>query len=193
MAPISKLREDECIKDISPPLEPLIPDMEIPGLSAGVETSGLHSIVPVLGGVGVDFLIDPVSIYWYGVLQVLRHVILFMSRIQQNGVDISVKLVSNKMVVFRKLCRNNSRSPGEEALGTDVARILENNRFIYGCWHKLYVDSIYQLLIRPCKWGELGWLPLVDNTRLSTFTGSGYPEKAIVRQGSRGCKCKLCR
>ena len=135
VVPISKLLEEECVKDISPPLEPLIPEMEIPGLSAGVEASGLLSIVPpppspVLGRVGVDFLIDPVSIYWYRVLRVLGHMILFISRIQQDGADITVKLVSNKMFVFRKLCRNNSRSPGEEALSTDVARILENNRFI---------------------------------------------------------------
>ena len=85
---------------------------------------------PVLGRVGVDFLIDSVSIYWYRVLWVLGHVILFISRIQQDGVDLTVKLVSNKMFVFRKLCRNNSRSPGEAALSTDVARILENHRFI---------------------------------------------------------------
>ena len=54
-------------------------------------------------------------------------------------------------------------------MSTDVARILENNRFIY----------------RPCKWEELGWLPLVDTIRLSTFTGSGYPEKSIVRGSPR--------
>ena len=42
---ISKLLEEECVKDISPPLEPLTPEMEIPGLSAGVGASGLHSIV----------------------------------------------------------------------------------------------------------------------------------------------------
>ena len=46
VVPISKLLEEECVKDISPPLEPLIPEMEISGLSAGVEASGLHSIVP---------------------------------------------------------------------------------------------------------------------------------------------------
>ena len=60
---------------------------------------------------GVDLLIDPVSMGWYEVLRILGHVILFISRIQQDGVDITVKLVSNKMFVFRKLCRNNSRSP----------------------------------------------------------------------------------
>ena len=102
--------------------------------------------------VGVDFLIDPVSIYCYRVLRVLGHLILFISRIQQDGVEITEKLVSNKMFVFKKLCRNNSRSLGEEALSTDVVRILENNHFIY----------------RPCKWEEFGWLPLVDNIRLST-------------------------
>ena len=85
---------------------------------------------PVLGRMGVDFLIDPVDIYSYVVLWVLGNVILFISRIKQDGVDITVKLVSNKMFVFRKLCRNNSRSPGEAALSTDVARILENHRFI---------------------------------------------------------------
>ena len=35
VAPISKLLEKECVGDISPPLEPLIPEMEILGLSAG--------------------------------------------------------------------------------------------------------------------------------------------------------------
>ena len=63
VAPISKLLEGECAQVISSPLKPLIPDMEIPGLSAGVEASGLHSIPPpVLGRMGVDFLIDPVDI-----------------------------------------------------------------------------------------------------------------------------------
>ena len=39
VAPISKLLEGECVQDISSPLKPLIPEMEILGLSAGVESS----------------------------------------------------------------------------------------------------------------------------------------------------------
>ena len=93
--------------------------------------------------------------------------ILFISRIQQDGVGITVKLVSNRMLVFRKLCRNNSRSPGDEAVSSDVARSLENNRSIY----------------RLCKCKEPGWLSLINN--ISTFTGSGYPEKVIVKQSPR--------
>ena len=37
---------EECFKDISPPPKPLIPEMEIPGLGAGVENSIFHSAVP---------------------------------------------------------------------------------------------------------------------------------------------------
>ena len=40
---VEELIEEECFKDISPPPEPLIPEMEIPGLGAGVDTSVLHS------------------------------------------------------------------------------------------------------------------------------------------------------
>ena len=43
---VEELIEEECFKDVSPPPEPLIPEMEIPGLGAGVETSVLHSVVP---------------------------------------------------------------------------------------------------------------------------------------------------
>ena len=32
---IEALIEEECFKDVSPPPEPLIPEMEIPGLGAG--------------------------------------------------------------------------------------------------------------------------------------------------------------
>ena len=73
--------------DVSPPLEPFIPEMEIPGLSAGVKTSVLHSVVPsplspMPGRMGVDLLIDPVSTGWYRARRVLGHVISFISKIQ---------------------------------------------------------------------------------------------------------------
>ena len=42
---LEELIEEECSKDVSSPPEPLIPEMEIPGLGAGVETSVLHSVV----------------------------------------------------------------------------------------------------------------------------------------------------
>ena len=43
---VEELIEEECFKDVSPPPEPLIPEMEIAGLGAGVETRVLHSDVP---------------------------------------------------------------------------------------------------------------------------------------------------
>ena len=43
---VEELIEEECFKDISPPPEPLIPEMEILGLGAGVENSIFHSDVP---------------------------------------------------------------------------------------------------------------------------------------------------
>ena len=43
---VEELIEEECFKDVSPPPEPLIPDMEVPGLGAGIHTSVLHSAIP---------------------------------------------------------------------------------------------------------------------------------------------------
>ena len=43
---VEELIEEECFKDVSPTPEPLIPEMEIPGLGAGVNTSVLHSSPP---------------------------------------------------------------------------------------------------------------------------------------------------
>ena len=43
---VEELIEEECFKDVSPPPEPLIPEMEIAGLGAGVETSVLYTHVP---------------------------------------------------------------------------------------------------------------------------------------------------
>ena len=62
---VEELIEEECFKDVSPPTEPLIPEQEIPGLGAGVETSVLHSVVPpppppMLGRMGVDLIVDQV-------------------------------------------------------------------------------------------------------------------------------------
>ena len=45
---VKELIEEECFKDVSSPPEPLIPEMEIPGLGAGVETSVLHSVLSPL-------------------------------------------------------------------------------------------------------------------------------------------------
>ena len=62
------------------------------------------------------------SLILYGYIMIIH-----LSRIQQDGVNITVKPVSDKMFVLEKLCRNNYRSPGEEgihiALSTDVARV----------------------------------------------------------------------
>ena len=82
---VEELIEEECCKYVSPPLEHLIPEMEIPGLSAGV--SALHSVEPspsppLPGRMGVDLLIDPVSMGWYRSLRVLGYVISFISKIQ---------------------------------------------------------------------------------------------------------------
>ena len=65
-------------------------------------------------------------------------------------------------------------------MSTDAAKILENNRLIYSCWYQLYIDSIHQLLIRPCKWEKTGWLHQSDDIILFTFTDSGYSKKATV-------------
>ena len=43
---VEELIEEECFKDVSPPPEPLIPEMEIPGLGAGVETSVFRNFIP---------------------------------------------------------------------------------------------------------------------------------------------------
>ena len=43
---VEELIEEECFKDVSPPPKPLIPEMEILGLGAGVIHSALHSSVP---------------------------------------------------------------------------------------------------------------------------------------------------
>ena len=43
---VEELIEEECFKDGSPTPEPLIPEMEIPGLGAGVNTSVLNSVIP---------------------------------------------------------------------------------------------------------------------------------------------------
>ena len=96
--------EEECFKDVSPTPEPLIPEMEIPGLGAGVNTSVLHSVIPppyppMLGRMGVDLLIDPVSLGWYRSLLVLRCVITFISKIQTKigtGENISSRFCSER-------------------------------------------------------------------------------------------------
>ena len=85
---VEELIEEECFKDVSPTPEPLIPEMEIPGLGAGVNNSVLNSVIPpppcppMPGRMGVDLLIDPVSLGWYRSLRVLRCVITFISKIQ---------------------------------------------------------------------------------------------------------------
>ena len=43
---VEELIEEECFKDVSPPPEPLTPEMEFPGLGAGVKRGALHSSVP---------------------------------------------------------------------------------------------------------------------------------------------------
>ena len=83
-----------------------------------------------------------------------------------------------------KLGRNNIRSLGGEdihiELSTDAVKILENNRVIYSSWYHLYIDSIYQLIIRPSKWEKTGRLPQINDRVLFTFTNSGYSKKAVV-------------
>ena len=84
---VEELIEEECFKDVSPPPEPLIPEMEIPGLGAGAKHSALYSsasppLPPMPGRMGVDLLVDPVRLGWYRSLRVLGHVISFISKIQ---------------------------------------------------------------------------------------------------------------
>ena len=43
---VEELIEEECFKDVSLAPEPLIPEMELPGLGTGVNTSVLHSVIP---------------------------------------------------------------------------------------------------------------------------------------------------
>ena len=84
---VEELIEEECFKEVSPPPEPLTPEMEFPGLGAGVKCSALHSSVPpssppMPGRMGVDLLIEPIRLGWYRSLRILGHVISFISKIQ---------------------------------------------------------------------------------------------------------------
>ena len=81
---VEELIEEECFKDVSPIPEPLIPEMEITGLGTGVNASVLHSIIPpptspMPGRMGVDLLVDPVSLGWYRSLRQLRCEVTFIS------------------------------------------------------------------------------------------------------------------
>ena len=63
---VEELIEEECFKEISPPPEPLTPEMEFPGLGVGVNGSVHYTAVPPMPGrMGVDLLIDPVRLGWY--------------------------------------------------------------------------------------------------------------------------------
>ena len=102
---VEELIEEECFKEVSPPPEPLTPEMEFPGLGAGVNGSVFHSSVPLPvppmpGRMGVDLLVDPVRLGWYRSLRVLGHVISFISKIQaRTGV---IKNIRSKLSRFRK-------------------------------------------------------------------------------------------
>ena len=43
---VEELIEEECFKEVSPPPEPVTPEMEFPGSGVGVNCSTLHSSVP---------------------------------------------------------------------------------------------------------------------------------------------------
>ena len=43
---IEELIEEECFKEVSPPPEPVTPEMEFPGSGVGANSSALHSSVP---------------------------------------------------------------------------------------------------------------------------------------------------
>ena len=51
---VEELIEEECFKDVSPIPEPLIPEMEIPGLGTGVNVSVLHTTSPHPPNAGQD-------------------------------------------------------------------------------------------------------------------------------------------
>ena len=85
---VEELIEEECFKEVSPPPEPVTPEMEFQGLGVGVNCSTFHSSsssAPLLvnrAGIEIDLLVDPVRLGWYRSLRVLGHVISFISKIQ---------------------------------------------------------------------------------------------------------------
>ena len=83
---VEEMIEEECFKEVSPPPEPVTPEMEFQGLGVGVNFSTVHSASlasPLLASRGgIDLLVDPVKLGWYRALRVLGHVVSFISKIQ---------------------------------------------------------------------------------------------------------------
>ena len=71
---------------MSPPPEPVTPEMEFQGLGAGANFSSTHSasLASPLHATraGIDLLVDPVRLGWYRALWVLSHVVSFIAKIQ---------------------------------------------------------------------------------------------------------------
>ena len=81
--------EEKSFIDMSPLPEPLILETDIPGLGTGVNVSIFLGSMPpptppMPGRMGVDLLLDSVSLGWYRPLRVLRYVVTFISKIQNN-------------------------------------------------------------------------------------------------------------
>ena len=136
---------------------------------------------PVPGRVGVDLLIYSGNLGWYRSLRVVPS----DSPIVKGNTTAIGDIGSEIIIANRtKLGRDNIRSLGGEdiyiELSTDAVKILDNNRLIYSSWYHLYINSIYQLIIRPSKWEKPGQLPHIDNIILVMFTDLGYSKKPVV-------------
>ena len=87
---VEEMIEEECFKEVSPPPEPVTPEMEFQGLGVGVNLSMVHSASlasPLLASrAGIDLLVDPVRLGWYRALRVLGHVVLFISKSKRKQV-----------------------------------------------------------------------------------------------------------
>ena len=83
---VEEMIEEECFKEVSPPPEPVTPEMEFQGLGVGGNFSTAHSASlasPLLASrAGIDLLVDPVRLGWYRALRVLGHVVSFIAKIQ---------------------------------------------------------------------------------------------------------------
>ena len=135
----------------------------------------------VPGRIGVDLPIYPGNLGWYRSLRVVPPDSPIVKGNTTAIGDLGLEIIFANRT---KLGRDNIRSLGGEdiyiELSTDAVKILDNNRLIYSSWYHLYINSIYQLIIRPSKWEKPGQLPHIDDIILVMFTDLGYSKKSVV-------------